>query len=178
MSKAKPKFGPYKPHNKPTRVREVVKLDDLPKLIKDKYNGYKLSMQTVEFVMKLAAGQDAMSATQEIYTLGDNRAEVKRKSRELLANPKIQDMVNVVREEFKHQAIVDANAVLMRLELLYSECVYDNDRANALKCLKQMSDIITNLDGSVNINDVFIKFELPNTIKAKPKDIDNAETID
>jgi hypothetical protein len=170
--------NPYKPHGLKNRVLDFIKLDDLPKLIKEKYNGYKLSTQTVEFVMKLAAGQDAMSATQEIYNLGDNRAEVKRRSREMLSNPKIQDMINVVRQEFKHQAIVDANAVLMRLELLYSECIYDNDRNNALKCLKQMSDIVTNLQGSISVNDVTIKFELPNSIKAKQIDIEDTKIED
>ena len=87
-------------------------------------------------------------------------------------------MINVVRQEFKHQAIVDANAVLMRLELLYSECIYDNDRNNALKCLKQMSDIVTNLQGSISVNDVTIKFELPNSIKAKQIDIEDTKIED
>jgi hypothetical protein len=75
----------------------------------------------------------------------------------------------------KHKAIVDANAILMRLEILYSESIFDGDKATALKCLKQMSDIITNLDGSVSVSDITIKFELPNLVKAKPQDIEDAK---
>ena len=165
----------YKPHNQPTRLREYVRIDDLPQFIKDKYDGYRLSEQSVDWCLRVAAGQDAMSVTQEVYNLGDNRAEIKRTAREMLSNPKMQDMVNVLRDNLKHQAIVNANGILMRLELMYSEAIFDDDKRLALDILKEMSKIITNLDGAVSVGDVTISFTLPNAINAKPADIQDAE---
>jgi hypothetical protein len=125
--------------------------------------------------MRLAAGQDAMTVVQELYELGDDRAQIKRKARELLGNPKLQDMITVFRENLKHKAIVDANAILMRLELMYSEAIYDDEKRLALDVLKEMSKIVTSLDGTISVSDVVIRFELPNTIKAKEIDITDAE---
>jgi hypothetical protein len=60
----------------------------------------------------------------------------------------------------------------MRLELLYGECIEDNDRTNALKVLKQMAEIVTKLDGTTSVGDVVIRFELPNPIGAKKIDVE------
>jgi hypothetical protein len=59
--------------------------------------------------------------------------------------------------------------------MLYGECIEDNDRANALKVLKQMADIVTKMDGTVSVGDVIIKFELPNPIQAKTIEIEATE---
>jgi hypothetical protein len=171
----KRKINPYKAHGNETKVRQYVKLDDLPDLIREKYNGFKLSQQVVDWAIRVAAGEDAMSVTREVYTLGDNKAEIKRTSNELLRNPKVVEMVNVLRDNFKHQAIVNTNGILSRLEMLYSEAIYDGDKRLALDVLKQMSNIITNLDGSVSVSDITIQFTLPNTINAKTIDITEAE---
>ena len=84
-------------------------------------------------------------------------------------------MITVFRENLKHKAIVDANAILMRLELMYSEAIYDDEKRLALDVLKEMSKIVTSLDGTISVSDVVIRFELPNTIKAKEIDITDAE---
>jgi hypothetical protein len=63
----------------------------------------------------------------------------------------------------------------MRLELLYGDCIEDGDRANALKVLKQMAEIVTKFDGVTSVGDVTISFTLPNAIQAKPIDIQEAE---
>ncbi len=165
-------------NKQPTKVHEFITIERLPQYIKEKFDSYRLSPHSIDFCMRLAAGEDAMTVVSELYSLGDNRAEIKRKARELLGNPKLQDMITVFRENLKHKAIVDANAILMRLELMYSECIYDNDKRLALDILKEMSKIITNLDGSVSVSDVVIRFELPNAIKAKAEDIQDTEIIE
>ena len=162
-------------NKKPTKVHEFIRLQDLPAYVQEKFDGYRLAPHSIDFCLRMAAGEDSMSIVQDLYSLGDDRAQIKRKARDLMGNPKIQDMIRIFRDNMKHQSIVDANAILMRLEILYSECVFDGDRATALKCLKQMSDIITNLDGSVSISDITIKFELPNLVRAKQQDIEDAK---
>jgi len=165
----------YKPHGQPTRLRQYVKLDELGEYIKDKYDGYRLTEQTIEFAMKVAAGDSTIEAAKQVYNLQENPAEARRQAKELMLKPKVVEMVNIIRDNYKHQAIVDSNSILMRLEMLYADCIEDNDRANALKVLKQMSDIVTKMDGTVSVGDVTIKFELPNPIKAKTIDISEAE---
>lgn len=162
----------YKPHGKETRLRQFVKLDELGDYIKEKYSAHRLTEQIIEFAMKVAAGENAISAVKDVYTLHENNAEARRKAKEMLLNPKIIDTINVIRDNIKHHTIVDTNSILMRLEMMYGECIEDGDRANALKVLKQMADIVSNMDGSVSVGDVFIKFELPNVIKAKKIDIE------
>lgn len=165
----------YKPHGKPTKLRQYVKLEDLGQYIKEKYDGYRLTEQTIQFCMAVAAGENSISAVKDIYTLHENNAEAKRQAKEMLLNPKVVETINIIRENIKHQTIVDTNSILMRLELLYGECIQDNDRANALKVLKQMADIVTKMDGSVSVGDVKIQFTLPNPIQAKTIDITEAE---
>lgn len=162
----------------PTKTHEFITLDRLPKYIQDKFDSYRLSPQYIDFCIQLAAGQDAMTVVKELYELGDDRAQIKRKARELLANPKIQDMITIFRENLKHKAIVDANAILMRLELMYSEAIFDDEKRLALDVLKEMSKIVSNLDGTISVSDVTIKFELPNAIKAKAIDIQDTEIIE
>jgi hypothetical protein len=165
-------------NKKRTLVHEFIKIADLPQYIQQKFDSYRLSPHSIDFCLRMAAGEDSMTVVQELYELGDDRAQIKRKARELLGNPKLQDMINIFRQNLKHQAITDANGILMRLELLYSEAIFDNDRKLALDILKQMSSIISNLDGSVSVNDVVIKFELPNAIKIKPQEITDAEVTE
>jgi hypothetical protein len=165
-------------NKQPTKTHEFITIDRLPEYIKQKFDSYRLSPHSIDFCMRLAAGDDAMTVVQELYELGDDRAQIKRKAKELLANPKLQDMITVFRENLKHKAIVDANAILMRLELMYTESIFDNDKRLALDVLKEMGKIITNLDGSISVNDVVIRFELPNAVKAKPQDIQDVETIE
>jgi hypothetical protein len=162
-------------NKKKTKVHEFITLERLPQYIQEKFDSYRLSPHSIDFCMRLAAGQDAMTVVQELYELGDDRAQIKRKARELLGNPKLQDMITVFRENLKHKAIVDANAILMRLELMYSEAIYDDEKRLALDVLKEMSKIVTSLDGTISVSDVVIRFELPNTIKAKEIDITDAE---
>jgi hypothetical protein len=159
----------------PTKVHEFITLDRLPQYIQEKFDSYRLSPHSIDFCMRMAAGQDAMTVVSELYSLGDDRAQIKRKARELLGNPKLQDMITVFRDNLKHKAIVDANAILMRLELMYSEAIYDDEKRLALDVLKEMSKIVTSLDGTISVSDVVIRFELPNTIKAKEIDITDAE---
>lgn len=163
---------------KPTKVHEFVTLDRLPQYMREKFDSYRLSPHSIDFCMRLAAGEDAMTVVKELYELGDDRAQIKRKARELLGNPKLQDMITVFRENLKHKAIVDANAILMRLELLYTESIYDDDKRMALDVLKEMSKLISNLDGTISVSDVTIQFSLPNAIKAKPQDIQDTEIIE
>ena len=165
-------------NKQPTKVHEFITIERLPQYIQEKFDSYRLSPHSIDFCMRMAAGEDAMTVVSELYSLGNNRAEIKRKARELLGNPKLQDMITVFRDNLKHKAIVDANAILMRLELMYSECIYDNDKRLALDILKEMSKIITNLDGSVSVSDITIQFTLPNAIKAKPQDIQDTEIIE
>ena len=169
---AKPK---YNPHGKETRLRQYVKLEDLGAYIKQKYDGYRLTEQTIQFCMSVAAGENSISAVKDIYTLHDNSAEARRHAKEMLLNPKIVETINIIRDNIKHQTIVDTNSILMRLELLYGECIEDNDRGNALKVLKQMAEIVTKFDGVTSVGDVTISFTLPNAINAKPIDIQEAE---
>jgi len=156
-------------NKQPTKVHEFITIERLPQYIKEKFDSYRLSPHSIDFCMRLAAGEDAMTVVSELYELGDDRAQIKRKARELLGNPKLQDMITVFRENLKHKAIVDANAILMRLELMYSEAIYDDEKRLALDVLKEMSKIVTSLDGTISVTDVTIKFELPNAIKAKPQ---------
>jgi hypothetical protein len=165
----------YKPHGKETRLRNYVKLDDLGEYIKEKYNGYRLTEQTIAFCMKVAAGESSIAAVKDIYDLHENNAEARRHSKEMLLNPKIVETINIIRDNIKHQTIVDTNSILMRLELLYGDCIEDGDRANALKVLKQMAEIVTKFDGITSVGDVTISFTLPNAIQAKPIDIQEAE---
>lgn len=165
-------------NKQPTKVHEFITIERLPQYIQEKFNSYRLSPHSIDFCMRLAAGEDAMTVVNELYELGDDRAQIKRKARELLGNPKLQDMITVFRENLKHKAIVDANAILMRLELMYSEAIYDDEKRLALDVLKEMSKIVTSLDGTISVTDVTIKFELPNAIKAKPQDIQDTEIIE
>jgi len=169
---AKPR---YKPHGHPTKIRNYVKLEDLGAYIKEKYDGYRITEQTIEFAMKVAAGEDAISAVRDVYTLHENPAEARRQAKDLMLKPKVVETINIIRENIKHQTIVDTNSILMRLEMMYGECIQENDRANALKVLKQMADIVAKMDGTMSIGDVTIKFELPNPIKANTIDISEAE---
>jgi hypothetical protein len=162
----------YKPHNQPTKLRNYVKLDDLGEYIRQKYDGYRLTEQTIQFCMAVAAGENSISAVKDIYTLHENNAEARRQAKEMLLNPKIVETINIIRDNIKHQTIVDTNSILMRLELMYGDCIEDNDRANALKVLKQMADIVGKMDGTVSVGDVVIRFELPNPIGAKTIEIE------
>ena len=161
----------YKPHKKPSKLRNYVKLDDIGKYLKEKYDAYRMTEQTLEFCMKVAAGESAIAAVKDIYTLQENNAEAKRHTKELLYNPKIIETINIIRDNIKHQTIVDTNSILMRLEIIYGECINDNDRANALKVLKQMADIVGKLDGEISVGDVNITFQLPNVNQVKKIDI-------
>jgi hypothetical protein len=164
--------------SKPTLVHEFIKVDDLPEYLKEKFDAYRLSPHSVDFCMRMAAGEDAMTVVKEIYDLKDDRAQIKRKARELLGNPKLQDMITIFRENLKHKAIVDANMLLSRLELMYSEAIFDEDKRLALDIIKEMSKIVTNLDGSISVSDITIKFEVPNIIKIKqPEEITEAKVI-
>lgn len=165
----------YKPHGKETRLRQYVKLDDLGEYIKAKYDGYRLTEQTIAFCMKVAAGENSITAVKDVYDLHENNAEAKRHAKEMLLNPKVLDTINIIRDNIKHQTIVDTNSILMRLELLYGECINDGDRNNALRVLKQMAEIVTKMDGTTSVGDVTISFTLPNAIQAKPIDIQEAE---
>jgi hypothetical protein len=165
----------YKPHGKPSKLRQYVKMDDIGTYLKEKYNGYRMTEQTLQFCMKVAAGESAIAAVKDVYDLHDNNSEARRHTKELLYNPKIVETINIIRDNIKHQTIVDTNSILMRLEMLYGECINDNDRANALKVLKQMADIITKLDGNVSVGDVNIVFQLPNVNNVKKIDIEASD---
>jgi hypothetical protein len=125
--------------------------------------------------MKVAAGENSITAVKDVYDLHENNAEAKRHAKEMLLNPKVVDTINIIRDNIKHQTIVDTNSILMRLEMLYGECINDGDRNNALRVLKQMAEIVTKMDGTTSIGDVTISFTLPNAIQAKPIDIQEAE---
>ena len=151
---------------KPTKTSEFVKIDDLSTYVKSRWDAYRISPNAIDWCLRLAAGQDAMSATAELYSLND-RYEIKHKSQELLRNPKHQDMINIFRQNMKHQAITDANTLLIRLETLYAEAIYDDNKKLALEIIKQMKDIVMGLNGNMTVNDITIKFEVPNIL---PKD--------
>lgn len=164
---------------KPTKTAEFVKLDDLPKYLKEKFDSYKLSPQSLDFCLRMAAGEDAMTIVSELYSYDGDRAQIKRQAKKLLGNPKLQDMITIFRQNLKHKAIVDANTLLSRLEIMYSECMFDDDKVMALEIIKQMSRIIKDNSGSITVTDLKIKFELPNSIKIKNKDdIQDAEVIE
>ena len=170
MTKTKRKT--YNPTGGTIKTYKKITLDELPTYLEQNYSNYRLSEQTVEFAMKVASGEDAINAALDVYNLGDNIREARRTAKELLSKPKVIDMVKIIRENYKHQAIVDTNSILMRLEMMYSDCIIEGDRNNALKVLKTMSDIVTKMDGQVAINDIKITFELPNAVKAKAIDIE------
>jgi hypothetical protein len=161
----------------PTITSEFIKIDDLPEYVKKKFDAYRLSPHSVDFCLRMAAGEDAMTVVKDLYDLKDDRVQIKRKARELLSNPKLQDMITIFRENMKHKAIVDANMLLSRLELMYSEAIFDGENRLALDIIKEMSKIVSNLNGSINISDITIKFEVPNVIKIKDQDIQEAEEV-
>lgn len=163
---------------KPTLTQDFVKIDDLPKFLKEKFDSYRLSPQSLDFCLRMAAGEDAMSIVAELYSLED-RAEIKRQAKKLLGNPKMQDMITIFRQNLKHKAIVDANTLLARLEIMYSEAAFDGNDMLQLEIIKQMARIIKDNSGSVTVTDVKIKFELPNSIKIKNKEqIEDANIVE
>jgi hypothetical protein len=165
----------YQKHGRALNTYKKISLDELPAYLEEKYSNYKLSEQTVEFAMKVAAGEDAISAAMDVYNLDqDNVREARRTAKELMQKPKVVDMINIIRQNYKHQAIVDTNSILTRLEMMYSDCIIDGDRNNALKVLKQMSDIVTKMDGQIEVGEININFTLPNAVKAKRIDIEEA----
>lgn len=172
---AKEKRTTYQKHGRALNTYKKISLDELPAYLEEKYSNYKLSEQTVEFAMKVAAGEDAISAAMDVYNLEqDNVREARRTAKELMQKPKVVDMINIIRQNYKHQAIVDTNSILTRLEMMYSDCIIDGDRNNALKVLKQMSDIVTKMDGQIEVGEININFTLPNAVKAKRIDIEEA----
>ena len=163
----------YEPHGRSVNTYKKISLEELPAYLEEKYNNYKLSEQTLEFAMKVASGEDAINAAMDVYNLGsDNIREARRTAKELMHKPKVMDMINIIRQNYKHQAIVDTNSILTRLEMMYSDCIIDGDRNNALKVLKTMSDIVTKMDGQIEVGDINITFQLPNAVKAKQIEIE------
>jgi hypothetical protein len=165
----------YKAHGQPTKLVNYVKLDDLPEYLRQKYDAYRLTEQTLQVCLDVASGEDAITSVSKAYSLQDNPAEARRRAREILTNPKIVETINIIRQNFKQQTIIDTNSILVRLEMLYGDCILDGDRANALKILKQMSDIVTKVDGAISVGEVNIQFTLPNVNNVKKIDIEDAE---
>lgn len=162
---------------KPTLTKTFIKLDDLPTYLRERFDAYKLSPQSLEWALKVAAGENPMTATSEIYSLEDDRAQIKRKTNDNLGNPKMQQIVRVLRDNLKHETYIDANLILRRFDMLYSEALYDNNPVIAIQVLKEMAKIIKDNSGSITVTDVSIKFELKNSLNFKKKEIE-AEDIE
>jgi hypothetical protein len=163
---------------KPTVVADFIKLEDLPQVLKTKFDAYRLSEHSIDFSMRVAGGEDPMTVVNELYSLGDDKAQIKRTTKKLLGNPKIQQMVKTIRDNLKHESYIDATLILRRLDMLYSEAIFDDDRFMALNVLKEMGKIVKDNSGSVTVTDVTINFTLPNKLNIKDKEIDNADVVE
>lgn len=164
---------------KPTVVADFIKLEDLPQVLKTKFDAYRLSEHSIDFAMRVAGGESPMQVVKELYNIqDDNRALIKQKTTALLGNPKIQQMVKTIRDNLKHETYIDSTLILRRMDMLYTEAIYDENHIQALQVLKEMAKVVKDNSGTVTITDVTIKFELPNKINIKNKDIDDANVIE
>jgi hypothetical protein len=166
---------------KRTVVKEFIKLEDLPEVLKSKFNCYRLSPHSVDWAMRVAGGENPMTVTSEIYSENMDKAEIKRQTNKLLSNPKIQQMVKTLRDNLKHETYIDANMIMRRFDMLYSEALYDNDRFSAINILKEMAKIIKDNSGNITVTDMTIKFELNNGLNVKQREIeaaDDAEVVE
>jgi hypothetical protein len=166
-------------NKKPTVVADFIKLEDLPQVLKTKFDAYRLSEHSIDFAMRVAGGENPMTVVKELYSIPEeNRALIKQKTTALLGNPKIQQMVKTIRDNLKHETYIDATLIMRRLDMLYSEAIFDDDKFMALQVLKEMAKVVKDNSGSVTVTDITIKFELPNKINIKNKDIDEANVIE
>jgi hypothetical protein len=163
---------------KPTVVADFIKLEDLPQVLKQKFDAYRLSEHSIDFAMRVAGGENPMNVVAELYSLGEDKVQIKRQTKKLLSNPKIQQMITTIRDNLKHSTYIDATLILRRLDMLYSEAIFDDDKFMALNVLKEMGRIVKDNSGTVTVTDVKITFELPNKINFKNKDIDDAQVIE
>lgn len=165
---------------KATVVKEFIKLEDLPQVLKEKFDAYKLSPHSIDFAMRVAGGESPMDVVKELYSYGDDRAQIKRQTKNLLGNPKIQQMIKTLRDNLKHDTYIDSTLILRRMDMLYTEAIYDDNHMQALQVLKEMAKVVKDNSGSITVTDVTIKFELKNTLNVKPKQIeaDDAEVIE
>jgi hypothetical protein len=165
---------------KQTVVKDFIKLQDLPEVLKTKFDAYRLSEHSIDFAMKVAGGESPMAVVEELYSYNGDRAQIKRQTSKLLGNPKIQQMIKTIRDNLKHETYIDATLILRRLDMLYTEAIYDDNRIEALQVLKEMGKIIKDNSGTTTVTDVTIKFELKNSLNIKPKEIeaDDAEVIE
>lgn len=166
-------------NKKPTVVKDFIKLEDLPEVLKTKFDAYRLSEHSIDFSMRVAGGENPMTVVRELYSIPeDNRALIKQRTNALLGNPKIQQMIKTVRDNLKHETYIDSTLILRRMDMLYSEAIYDDNHVQALQVLKEMAKVVKDNSGTVTVTDVTIKFELPNKINIKNNDIDEANIIE
>ena len=165
---------------KPTVVKDFIKLEDLPEVLKTKFDAYRLSEHSIDFAMKVAGGESPMAVVEELYSYNGDRAQIKRQTAKLLGNPKIQQMIKTIRDNLKHETYIDSTLILRRMDGLYSEAIYDENPVLALQVLKEMAKVVKDNSGSVTVTDVTIKFELKNSLNIKPKEIeaDDADIIE
>jgi hypothetical protein len=165
-------------NKKPTIVKEFIKLEDLPQVLKEKFDAYKLSPHSIDFAMRIAGGESPMDVVRDLYSYGDDRAQIKRQTSNLLGNPKIQQMVKTIRDNLKHETYIDSTLILRRMDMLFTEAMYDDNQIQALQVLKEMARVVKDNSGTVTVTDVTIKFELPNRINVRKDDIDEANVIE
>lgn len=168
-------------NKKPTVVKEFIKLEDLPQVLKEKFDAYKLSPHSIDFAMRVAGGESPMDVVRDIYSYGDDRAQIKRQTKNLLGNPKIQQMVKTFRDNLKHETYIDSTLLLRRMDMLYAEAIYDDNHIQALQVLKEMAKVVKDNSGTVTVTDVTIKFELKNSLNIKNKkeiDAEDAEIVE
>jgi len=163
---------------KPTVVKDFIKLEDLPKVLKEKFDAYKLSPHSIDFCMRVAGGESPMDVVDDLYSYDGDRAQIKRQTKQLLGNPKMQQMIKTIRDNLKHETYIDSTLILRRMDMLYSEAIYDENPLMALNVLKEMAKVVKDNSGTVTVTDISIKFELPNRINVKKDDIDEANVIE
>jgi hypothetical protein len=167
---------------KPTLVKEFIKLEDLPKVLKQKFDSYRLSEHSLDFAMRVAGGENPMTVVKELYNIpDDNRALIKQRTNALLGNPKIQQMVKTIGDNLKHETYIDSILILKRMDILYTEAVYDENPIQALNVLREMAKVIKDNSGTTIITDMSIQFTLPNVNKIKEinaEDAEDAQVID
>jgi hypothetical protein len=160
-----------------TPVKDFVTLDQLPEVLKTKFNSYRLSEHSIDWAMRVAAGESPMDVTADLYSI-DEKALIKQKTKQLLSNPKIQQLVKTLRDHLKHETYINYELILRRMEMLYTEATYDNNDIMALNVLKEMAKIIKDNSGNITVTDVTIKFEMPNKLKVNNSNIEDANIVE
>lgn len=156
---------------KKTVVKEFIKLEDLPQVIKEKFDAYRISPQMLDYCMRVAVGESPLSVIKDLYNY--ETPEAKRQLNKMVCNPKIQTMIKSIQDNLKMETYLNSLVILNRMEILYQNAVEEEDNFMALNVLKEMGKIIKDNSGTTTVTDLTIQFSLPNSINVKQKQIED-----